>query len=127
MKKRYSIKDLFPKKSYSRSSHTSKLGSSNLPVAGIIGCCCLGTATVVAGFYFGLGTLGWNAVKGKVIYEEKFYEAANLADKNNDKNLDVEELTTFMSDLGVTLMPNQDFSEVRPSYKALETYVKQYK
>ena len=91
-------------------------------VAGIFGAIALTIA-----LYAGLGTLGWNAVKKHVDYEDRYYKVLKMADTSLDGNLDADEANKLYSDLGVVRLPGQDLKDVIPSYKSLSDYLKSNK
>ena len=96
-------------------------------VVGIVGAIGVGVALLVGG-----GTIGFNILKKHIAYEDKYYEALSLANKDSALeqgalNLDSEEVSLLMNDLGVTLWEGETFKEARPSYDSLDDYVKAFK
>ncbi len=87
-------------------------------IAGIIG-----TLVLVPALYIGLGTIGWRVIRKHVNYEDKYYQALRIADKNGDGNLDTEEAESWLKNMGVTRLPNQKIGEVNPPYGALCDYI----
>lgn len=90
-------------------------------VAAVVGIIGFGVA-----MYAGLGTFGWRMIGQYVDYEDKYYEALNFADADRDGDISTAEAERWLSDLGVTRMPNQEIVDVKPAYDSLCEYVDFY-
>lgn len=117
----------YPMKNSIRLHHSTL---SNTPITNS-GCALGGLIVLALGvtalIYTGLGALGWNGIKKHVNYEDKYYSAVSLADKNKDGDLDKSETEAFFKELGTVRLPNQNSTEVRPSYKSLTDYINRNK
>jgi len=95
----------------------------------IEGCIVAGIAGIVLSIgltialYAGLGTVGWKSIRKHINYEDRYYQALNIADKNRDGNLDNKETEYFFTEVGVTRLPNQSMKDIRPSYSSLCDYI----
>ena len=99
----------------------------DLKVVGI-GCGVVGTFALVglgitAAVYGGLGFLGWTAVKGKIVYEERYHESLQIADTNHDGNLSPLETQAYFDAMGIKRLEGQDVYQVRPAFGKLEDYI----
>ena len=94
-------------------------------------CAALGCLGLVVGgyaaFYGGLGWLGWSAIKSKVVYEDRFHESLQIADKNKDGNISPLEATAFLKEIGVTRVESQKLYEIKPAFEKLENYLDKHK
>jgi len=93
-------------------------------------CACgilLGIVGLTVAIYAGLGTVGWKSIRKHINYEDKYYQALNIADKNRDADLSIEETQSFFKELGVTKLPNQGDRDVRPAYNSLCDYIEKDK
>ncbi|MBI4448340.1 hypothetical protein HY643_05140 [Candidatus Woesearchaeota archaeon] len=99
------------------------LGASKSKIACLTCGCLVGLTAAYVGVYLGIGALGWNLIKNKVVYEDKYWKAAKLADQNRDGNLDELECKVWFDDMGITKLQEEKWSEVKPSFKALEDYI----
>lgn len=106
-----------------------------------MGCAIGGCAALVVGGmileYALLGTIGWNVIKKHVVYEDRYFDALRIADKNSDGDLNQEESKAFFDELGVVRIidipnPNspsktafapQRSVDLRPSYDSLTKYL----
>ena len=86
------------------------------------GCLVLGLAATLA-IYAGLGSLGWAGIRKYINYEDKYYSALSMADKDKNGNLDASETTAFFNETRSLRLPSQSWEDVRPSYSSLVKYL----